>query len=447
MHVLLRQSLRYKINVTVALTLLLVTLVFGAALAVYENQRRHAAIEQIELSLQDLTAQYGAELGNEIFAMQADAVRATLAEIMKRSAILAITAYDESGAVLVATAQPEPDVLAPAQVAALAQAPTATLGRWQGQAVLIFTSPVTAYGENVGFWRLRYSLATLERQTEEIVVLFLALIGSLAVLIGLWLNSMLVRFVLRPVNALRQAMHHIQGSDAAVELQTGRAVGHRRLDLMVQAFDELSDDLVFSPTTADEIGTLALSFRQMLLALKSAYAGLRTDALTGLNNRMKLDEALEGELGLAQRYRQTFAIVMLDIDHFKKVNDTHGHLIGDAVLKQVAGLLRGSLRKTDVPGRWGGEEFLVLLPQQDWRHAAMIAEKLRAAIASASFPEVGRVTASFGVSEYAAGDTVASLVKRADEALYRAKNQGRNRVESCRPAQPEAILVHWSGAE
>ncbi len=424
-----RQSIRYKINLTVALTLLAVTIVFGMVLTIYEVQRRNVAVLQIKLSLNDLTSQYSKQLGNEIFANQIMAIQATMADIMKRDSMLAITTYDELGYMLVSTDTAEKKNLSGKQVAVLSSAKASTLQKWNGQSVLSFISPIRAYGEQVGFWQIQYSLATMERQTQEIILIFAALILSVSILIGLLLNSILVRFVLNPVYLLRNTMRHIQESDRGTDQEPGRAIRDQRLDKMVQAFDELPDDLVLSHATDNEISSLAYSFQQMLFALKNAYKGIRTDALTGLNNRMRLDEALENEVSRAQRYQSTFSIIMLDIDYFKKVNDTYGHLAGDEVLKKLSDLLKRKLRKTDVAGRWGGEEFLLLLPQQGRRHACMIAEKLRETIEANEFTNVGTITASFGVTEYASKDIVNNLIKRADDALYRAKDLGRNRVE------------------
>jgi diguanylate cyclase (GGDEF)-like protein len=119
---------------------------------------------------------------------------------------------------------------------------------------------------------------------------------------------------------------------------------------------------------------------------------------------------------------------MLDIDHFKVVNDTFGHNIGDDVLVDIADTLRVSVRNSDTAGRWGGEEFLVILPSTDLGSAGAVAEKIRAQIADAVLPTVGRVTVSLGVAEYQAGDTEQELVARADLALYAAKEGGRNMV-------------------
>lgn len=155
-----------------------------------------------------------------------------------------------------------------------------------------------------------------------------------------------------------------------------------------------------------------------------------TDQLTGIHNRMKLDEALATEIQRCRRYDQALAIVLLDIDHFKQVNDTYGHQAGDQTLVQIATLLSEGSRETDVVGRWGGEEFMILLPHTDLAGACRLAEKMRATIAAHKFAKIGSQTASFGVAAYRIDDQPNDLVARADAALYEAKHAGRNRVSS-----------------
>jgi diguanylate cyclase (GGDEF)-like protein len=154
-----------------------------------------------------------------------------------------------------------------------------------------------------------------------------------------------------------------------------------------------------------------------------------TDKLTQLPNRVKIDEMLERELARTGRSGQEFSILILDIDYFKSINDTHGHQAGDVVLKEFAATVKDSLRKTDTVGRWGGEEFLVVVPSVGIEAAAVTAEKLRQIIETNPFTGVPRITCSFGVTSSVPGDTVTAMIKRADQALYRAKNAGRNRVE------------------
>ena len=152
------------------------------------------------------------------------------------------------------------------------------------------------------------------------------------------------------------------------------------------------------------------------------------DHLTGLYNRWKFEELLELECERSRRYRTPFAVVMFDIDHFKQVNDDFGHDVGDRVLKRVADVVGQQIRRTDSLARWGGEEFMLLLPETELGHAVRIAEAARRRVDQADFPGPGRLTISLGVTEYRAGETVPALFKRVDKALYQAKQSGRNRT-------------------
>ena len=162
------------------------------------------------------------------------------------------------------------------------------------------------------------------------------------------------------------------------------------------------------------------------------------DGLTGLANRRAASEAVHAEVARAQRLETPLAVVLADLDGFKEVNDAHGHAVGDAVLRTFAEVLRETLRESDVAGRWGGEEFLLLLPGADEDGAAQLAERVRVALAARSIPGVPglRVTASFGVAEYAGETNTDQLIAAADGALYRAKDAGKNRVERA----PEAVF-------
>jgi diguanylate cyclase (GGDEF)-like protein len=154
-----------------------------------------------------------------------------------------------------------------------------------------------------------------------------------------------------------------------------------------------------------------------------------TDPLTGLHNRLKLGPSLVGEIQRAERYNTPLSLMLFDIDYFKKINDTYGHVVGDQVLVQLSRFVPTLIRGTDLLARWGGEEFLILLPGSDGPMAFQVAEKLREALGNLAFDEVGSITCSFGVTQYAAGETAAQFIARADGALYRAKSGGRNRTK------------------
>jgi diguanylate cyclase (GGDEF)-like protein len=153
------------------------------------------------------------------------------------------------------------------------------------------------------------------------------------------------------------------------------------------------------------------------------------DNLTNIYNRNKLDEVFEQELEHARRYKTPFSMILIDIDHFKSFNDTYGHLIGDEVLVKLAKTINKITRKTDTFGRWGGEEFIMVLPNTTKENAAIVAEHLRLDVEKIKHPIAGGITASFGVAQYEEGDNEESLYIKSDEALYKAKENGRNRVE------------------
>ena len=153
-----------------------------------------------------------------------------------------------------------------------------------------------------------------------------------------------------------------------------------------------------------------------------------TDQLTKLYNRFKIEDVFKVEIDRSKRYKTSFSVIMLDIDHFKLVNDNFGHDVGDAVLKDMAMILKSIVRVTDIVGRWGGEEFMVIASNTNKESALVLAEKIRKAIETHLFEVIGSKTASFGVSEYREGDTQEDIVKRADNGLYEAKENGRNRV-------------------
>ncbi len=153
-----------------------------------------------------------------------------------------------------------------------------------------------------------------------------------------------------------------------------------------------------------------------------------TDVMTGVANRRRLEFELDRRLGETARYGQPLSVVLLDLDRFKAVNDQFGHDAGDQVLRDTVDRLAGALRSTDVLGRWGGEEFAVIAPGTGADDAARLAERCRTLVAGTPFPQVGQVSASFGVASYQPGDTMRSLLRRADEALYASKAGGRDRV-------------------
>jgi len=187
-----------------------------------------------------------------------------------------------------------------------------------------------------------------------------------------------------------------------------------------------------------EVGRLRDVLRTMRVELKRAHEMAETDALTGLANRASLDQHLTGTAAIGAFRGHATTLLLLDLDHFKRVNDTYGHPGGDAVLRAVAETLKGfKLRETDLVARYGGEEFAVVLHDCDQGAAFVVAERIRRAVEGTAVVhegEIARVTVSVGVAERGLEESPKTWVERTDRALYSAKQKGRNRVEVAAPA-------------
>jgi len=235
--------------------------------------------------------------------------------------------------------------------------------------------------------------------------------------------------------ALLSRMTDLRRSSEAAQAAQLASIAHQAQDLealVEQRNAELSQrlrDLNEARRTAE---TANQGLQRALDQLEQAAA---TDRLTGAWNRRRFEEAVLPEIALAHRRREPLTLIMFDLDHFKRVNDTFGHSAGDAVLAGTAQTVRKHLRASDSLVRWGGEEFLVMAPATRLEGAMGLAEKLRSAVAAIEFPGVGQVTMSLGVAEYALGEALGEWIERSDQALYQAKADGRNRV--CPAPMPE----------
>lgn len=254
----------------------------------------------------------------------------------------------------------------------------------------------------------RYSLIELSERAQEIhdqvrTDILLQRGGLLLISILLtWLAISSLRLLLQAFESVLRGARRAAGSQGAGR----RAKGNR-----------------------DETTEISQSFNQLLDMVDSLNVKASTDALTGALNRHGFHELAGAELQRALRYHRSLALIIADVDHFKKINDGCGHAVGDRVLIELARLIRDNKRGADIFARWGGEEFVILAPETTAEEAACLADKLRLLIASHRAEGMPPITLSFGVAEFGKGDDLESLLAMADQALYHAKEAGRNRVE------------------
>lgn len=222
-----------------------------------------------------------------------------------------------------------------------------------------------------------------------------------------------------------------------------RAVDRKIPILLLTAFEQIEylknsinigvDKYVTKPVDGLHLQQTLLECARRLRLEDDLHSAAQSDPLTGLANRRELMNRFKAESARVERHGGVFSLLLADIDHFKLVNDTFGHPAGDQVLKRVAEVLSGSIRAEDVCGRWGGEEFLLLLANTDEEAALSAAEKLRLTVAELVTVWEGQpivVTLSFGVGSYRSGMSLDDSIKAVDKALYRAKAGGRNRCEA-----------------
>jgi len=252
--------------------------------------------------------------------------------------------------------------------------------------------------------------------------LFLTLMTLLTLLVALvaWRMG---RSIVAPLERLTGAADHIAAGDLTIQLPVAR---RDELGRLTEVFNQMTDNLRRS---RDEFEAASLTLQQQNKLLETLSI---TDSLTGLYNRKKLDDILADQLARFKRNQRSFAVLLLDIDHFKRLNDTYGHLAGDQVLESVARTFSSSIRNIDFAARYGGEEFVIVLPETALSAAREMAERIREQVRSASYQfndQSIAVTLSIGVANSRSEDeTAEAVLARADRMLYEAKHAGRNRV-------------------
>ncbi|MCI0333371.1 MAG: GGDEF domain-containing protein [Planctomycetes bacterium] len=245
------------------------------------------------------------------------------------------------------------------------------------------------------------------------------------------------------------AHEHRSRLDQASQLLTSDC--NRTDESLAELVVDVIDDIVrANQNLQSQLETAEHRLEQQAVEIEAHISRSLTDPLTGLPNRREFNDRLEERMSAWKRRQEMFSLLLLDVDHFKQLNDEHGHLVGDQVLAAIGRTLRGAVRREDAVARYGGEEFAILLPNTSLEQAGHVAEKICDAVAAGTVDYNGQkvaVTVSGGLAEIAPPDTADSIIQRADAALYAAKASGRNRTcthdgsETCLPVGPAGRLV------
>ena len=265
-----------------------------------------------------------------------------------------------------------------------------------------------------------------KKQSKEIGYLAIAAMILFYILFFLLLQHKARKLTAKIAIPIEKLSTLTLGIGENLKTQHLEAVGIIEVDRLSHNFNLMTNHL--------KVKTDALVASQLREKLKEKETELLerlavTDCLTHIDNRRRLDKAMATENNRAKRFNRPYGIILIDIDHFKNVNDTYGHQVGDLVLVDIAKLLKRHTRKIDIVGRWGGEEFLIICPEIDKNSLLKLSENLRTSIEEHAFPVINSKTSSFGITIYQQGDEPKDVISRADKALYIAKGNGRNQVE------------------
>ena len=308
--------------------------------------------------------------------------------------------------------------------------------RWSGGNLEV-AEPLFQAERRVGTLLLRVGTAGLEQTLARSVVLSIATAVVLLLVLAVVIAVLLRWLAIEPLRRLNEATRRVSAGDLSVQAP---ATSRDELGDLARAFNAMTTKLrQVLESLEQRVAERTAELSRVNETLESEIAVRKefeeelarqatTDPLTGAHNRLKFNSELTDEIHRAQRYGEPLSLAMIDVDHFKSINDTHGHQAGDLVLVRLTQLISANLRETDKLARWGGEEFMILLPNTPLDAAARLAEKLRLVVAQADIGAVRGITCSFAVTQFRPGETIETLTARLDEALYRAKHDGRNRV-------------------
>jgi diguanylate cyclase (GGDEF)-like protein len=311
------------------------------------------------------------------------------------------------------------------------------------QLVAYFPIPITMGSEQFGFggkqesldhiqgnkgeaWSVIVSRSESEvSETANKTTLVIVFVGMIFTLVTALVALVLGKWAARPIVELAITAQILGEGHLNARAEVG---ANNEIGCLAKSLNSMAENLQTTMTSRDE---LIYEVKQREKVEEKLRVLSTTDELTGAYNRRAFNEYLGANIGRAKRYKALLSICLLDIDNFKNINDSYGHDVGDLALKALVRIVKESIRQEDIVARWGGEEFTILLPETGKDAALQLAERLRKNIAVNDFPKVGRITVSIGLAELQVDDTSDTLVKRADLALYQAKDSGRNIVKYC----------------
>jgi diguanylate cyclase (GGDEF)-like protein len=280
----------------------------------------------------------------------------------------------------------------------------------------------------LGYAAVELSRSALEKQRHDLLGRILAITVA-SLLLAVLLSALIAASVTRPIAHISQVVERIKAGELAARAQPAEA---GVMASLAAGINDMAARIAFTQEDLrQQVATATAELRQQK---ESAEQAARIDTLTGVANRRAFTETAEVEVQRALRYGTPLSLILIDLDHFKSVNDRYGHHTGDAVLASFSRTLTEAVREIDIVGRWGGEEFVVLLPGIGCGEALQVAERMRAAASDSRLYVQGRqilYTASFGVAEFNPSElSFYGFLARADAALYAAKDQGRNCVQA-----------------
>lgn len=254
------------------------------------------------------------------------------------------------------------------------------------------------------------------RQPIMKTIIFTLLMIVTGSLLATWLMSfVLSRHIIAPLKKLQNRVQEI--TEGRGDKISEYSFPNNEIGMISEAIEQLTENALIHKNVELKVKNLQLD------ALSN------TDQLTEIANRRKMLEIIQAEINRFDRHKTPFSIFMFDVDHFKRVNDTFGHDLGDQVLIDIARVVRSSIRRTDTLGRWGGEEFILICPETELNTAHNVAEKACSAIRHHTFPANLSITVSLGLSEFRSGHTLETILAEIDQKMYLAKQNGRNRIE------------------